>query len=74
MNWGTEFLLVEHASGESLIYVIHGWDDHGEIGRRPREKQCCVLQNLCHVVSAWQSCARAQLHSTHLEDVMQLLE
>ena len=38
--------MIEHAGGEDLVDVVHGWDNHGEIRHTMQEEQSCILEDL----------------------------
>ena len=46
MNCWIKVVMIEHASGEDLINIVHGWDNHGKVGCTMREKQGCILEDL----------------------------
>ena len=46
MNGGIKVCVIEHAGGEDLIDVVHGWDNHGKIWHTTREEQSCILEDL----------------------------
>ena len=45
-NCWIKAIMIEHASGEDLINIVHSWDNHGEVGHTTREKQGRILEDL----------------------------